>query len=180
MTDESIDSYDLGARLYPLTNARTGEKFSTTAYTVPIHDPDSWEIVNTQYRLENPPAGFGKYRQESGLPPRSFYARPHTGGDCIFVEGAIKAMVLDQLIGKSMQVIGLPGITPSEKLIDELSGYKRKFFLPDPDVSDANLQRFRERLSNLRIVRLPVKPDDAILHYGMGARELREWLRLSK
>jgi hypothetical protein len=148
------------------------------AYTIPIRDPNTSELVNVQYRLVDPPQGVGKYRQEYGIPARSFYAHPHTGGDVLIVEGAKKAIVLDQLLDNSMQVVGLPGVSPSDTLIDELKGYNRKWFLPDPDVQAAPLQRFRERLSNLKIVRLPVKPDDAVVQCGMGRGEFRKWMQL--
>lgn len=175
ITDESIDYFELGARPYPLTNSN-GEKLNLMAYTIPIRDPHNWEVVNMQYRIDNPPAGFGKYRQETGLPARNFYTRPHTFADILIVEGAKKAIVLEQLLDGAMQIVGLPGITPSERLIDEIRGYKRKFFLPDPDVTHANIQRFASRLSNLRTVRLPVKPDDAVNRYGFTKGDLREWI----
>lgn len=176
ITDESIDWYGLGVCQYPLVNQRTQEQRDFTAYTIPIHDPETWQIVNTQYRLENPPEGLGKYRQERGLAARSFYAMPHTGEDCLVVEGAKKAIVLRQLLGETIQVVGLPGITPAERLIDELLIYKRKYLLPDPDVENATLQRFRDHLPNLRVVRLPVKPDDAVTKYGFDKTDLRAWL----
>jgi hypothetical protein len=176
--DESISRYELGYRKYPIENARTGERLSLDAYTIPIHDPDTWDVVNMQYRLINAPPTIGKYRQASGIPARSFYARPHTGGDVVIVEGAKKAIVLNQLLEDSIQVVGLPGITPSERLIDELSGYKRKWFLPDPDVQDGPIHRLTSILDNVHVVRLPVKPDDAVTGCGMGKQELRRWMQL--
>lgn len=176
ITDETIEYYELGARPYPLTNPHTGEVMKLTAYTIPIHDPETWDVVNMHYRIVGAPDGFGKYKQESGLDARSFYCKPHTGGDVIIVEGAKKAMVLNQLLDGACQIVGLPGITPSERLIDELAGYKRKFFLPDPDVSATPIQRFRDRLQNLHVVRLPVKPDDAVTQYGMTRDDFRGWL----
>lgn len=174
--DASIDCYGLGACKYPIRNTRTGEQLDLDAYTIPVRDPETWEIVNMQYRLENPPAGVGKYRQATGIAARSFYARQHTGEDVLIVEGAKKAIVLDQLLGRSVQVVGLPGISPSPALIDELAGYKRKWFLPDPDVTDKPIRRFSERLTDLRVVRLPVKPDDAVTQFGMGKDELRNYV----
>lgn len=175
ITDESIDDYELGACKYQL-HKPNGETMDLTAYTIPIRDPNDWGLVNVQYRLENPPQGFGKYRMQVDLPARSFYCKPHTGGDVIIVEGAKKAIVLNQLLDGACQVVGLPGITPAEMLIDELAGYKRKFFLPDPDVTATPIQRFRDRLQNLHVVRLPVKPDDAVTRYGMTREDLRAWL----
>ncbi|MBA2705846.1 MAG: hypothetical protein H0U60_18575 [Blastocatellia bacterium] len=176
ITEESIDWYGLGACKYPLVNRTTGERVEMNAYTIPIYDPDTWSVVNRQYRLDNPPAGVGKYRQEQGIPARSFYCRQHTGGDVLIVEGAKKAIVVDQLLAHSIQVVGLPGISPSERLIDELACYKRKYFLPDPDVQTAPIKRFQERLQNIKVVRLPVKPDDAITQHGLTRNDLREWL----
>lgn len=176
ITDETIEQYELGATRYPLVNRRTGERVNLTAYTIPIRDPESWQVVNVQYRIENPPEGVGKYRQEQGLPARSFYAHPVTSGDVLIVEGAKKAMVLDQLLEGDVQVVGLPGITPSERLIDELGTFGRKWLLPDPGVSSHQVDRFRSRLSNLQVVPLPLKPDDAVTQYGMTRTDLREWL----
>jgi len=180
ITDESIDWYGLGMCKYPLVNGSTGDRRNFTAYTIPIHDPITWDVVNMQYRISDPLPGMGKYRQETGLPARSFYARQHTGGDVLIVEGAKKAIVLDQFTDHTIQVVGLPGITPSDRLIEELAGYKRKYLLPDPDVSEKPVQRFRERLTDLRVTRLPVKPDDAIMQSGMTKDDLRGWLRYSR
>lgn len=177
ITDESIDYFGLGARPFPLLNRTTGETLNLIAYTIPIHDPETWDVVNMQYRIDNPPPTCGKYKQEPGLPARSFYTKPHTGGDVLIVEGAKKAIVLDQLLGGAMQIVGLPGITPSERLIDELAGYKRKYFLPDPDVTASPIKRFTDRLQNLQVVRLPVKPDDAVTQFGMTRGDLREWIK---
>ena len=180
ITDDSINLFDLGCAKYPIHNTVTGEKIDLDAYTIPIHDPDTWDVVNVQYRLVNPPPSIGKYRQATGIPARSFYTHPHTGGDVLIVEGAKKAIVLDQLLDRSIQVVGFPGITPSEHLIDELKLYKRKWFLPDPDVSASPIQRVVNRLPNIRVVRLPVKPDDAVTRCGMGKDDLRGWLRMSR
>lgn len=175
ITDESIDWYGLGACKYPITNGVTGERRELNAYTIPIYDPLTWAVVNMQYRLENPPEGFGKYRQEAGLPARSFYAKQATEGDVLIVEGTKKAIVVAQLLDHSIQVVGLPGISPAPHLIDELKLFKRKWFLPDPDVKDAPLQRFVDRLPNLRVVRLPVKPDDAVVQYHFSRDSLRAY-----
>lgn len=180
ITDESIDWYGLGMCKWSWNNNADGEQRKVTAYTIPIRDPQTWEVVNMQYRLENPPPGVGKYLQSQGLPARSFYARQHTGGDVLIVEGAKKAIVLDQFTDRTIQIVGLPGITPSDRLIDELAGYKRKWLLPDPDVLEKPVQRFREHLTDLRVVRLPVKPDDAVLQRGMGKDELRNFMRYAR
>lgn len=153
-----------------------GEQFQETeAYTIPIHSPFSHELVNIQYRLSNPPLGTGKYRQETGLPAAIFYATTRTEGDVLIVEGAKKAAVLSGLVGDSVQVAGLPGICPSHRLLEELGAFRRKWLLPDPDVMDSQLKRFRDRLTQLKVVRFHRKIDDLIIG-GLDRNMFRAWL----
>lgn len=174
IADDVIDGYVLG--YCPNKTIKTDEgTYTLGAYTIPILDPETKTLVNIQYRLENPPTGIGKYRQETGIPARNFYAGYAPGQDCFIVEGAKKALVLFQMLDRTITVIGIPGITPRSELIDEISKFRRKWFLPDPDVQDKAIRRFSERLTNLRLVRLPVKPDDAIVRYGLRRGDLRRY-----
>lgn len=178
--DEMIDLYALGYCRNKIVKVGDNEYITANAYTIPILDPHTGKLVNIQYRLENPPAGVGKYRQENDLQARNFYASGKLGEDVIIVEGAKKALVLYYKLGQVLNVVGLPGITPRAELIDELADFKRKYFIPDPGVCEKQIGRFAERLTNLRLVTLPVKPDDAFVNYGMERDDLRAMFRTAR
>lgn len=175
MTDEIIDGYVLGYCPNKRVRTEDGTYYTAGAYTIPILDRETHKLVNIQYRLEAAPEGVGKYRQEFDIPARNFYPGYEPGRDVIVVEGAKKALVLFHMLDKEINVVGIPGISPNYDLIDELAVFKRKWFIPDPDVNAKQIRKFSDRLTDLRIVRLPVKPDDAVVHYRMNRASLAEY-----
>lgn len=176
ITDDNIEYHSLG--YCPSKKVKVGEQLLTIpAYTIPILDPESRQLVNVQYRLENPPPQVGRYRQEAGIPAAAFYSTPDLDGHVIIVEGAKKAIVVSQLVQNKTQVVGLPGITPSESIINRLRQFKTKWLIPDPGVKESQIQPFRERLERLHIVTLPDKVDDCILRYGLNFRLFRQMLK---
>lgn len=155
---------------------KSGEDYADLpAFTIPVLSPFTGHLVNIQYRLMNPPEGIGKYRQETGLPAAIFYASPITEGDVIILEGAKKAVVLSEFVGRSVQVAGLPGISPRRELLEELKWFGRKWLLPDPGVSEAQIERIADVLPGLCVARLPLKPDDAVLR-GMSLQMFRRYI----
>lgn len=175
ITDEWQDWWRLGftpSRLF----AHDNTTFTSPAYTIPIFDL-GWVPCNMQYRIVDPPAGVGKYRQEPGLPAAAFLSRPDAdlSGRVYVVEGAKKAMVLCSRAGLDLpQVVGLPGALSWAAIPDRLTEATEVFVILDPDAQPAavKLTHSINQAAKRKIaytVGLAAKPDDAWLHYGMDA-----------
>lgn len=179
ITQQQIDYYELGYlpnKLIVVGN----DKISVPAYTIPIHCPETWDIVNMHYRLAEPPAGVQKYRYEHGIPAREFYAEPGVSQkSAIVVEGAKKAMVVYDRIDAACQVIGLTSCTPSREMILRVNGYYSQIFLALDPGCERQEERFRKIVPHTRVVRLPDKPDDLMLA-GATKDQLREYIRQSR
>jgi hypothetical protein len=157
-----------------------GEYYRLGAYTIPIVAPESGELVNMQYRLADPPAGVGKYRQAPGLPAAAFFAESTLAGDALVVEGAKKAIVVSQFIRSEAQVVGLPGKKVSGRVLEQLRGFERVYVMLDPDAW-AEAERIAQALApRARVVRLPDKPDDLIVKGGMQPAHLRAYLESAR
>lgn len=181
ITDESIERYQLGYCEGRTFEGEGGRTFSSPAYTLPHIDPKTLQLVNCQYRIMSlPPGGGGKYRQEPGLPPASFYTLPKVvdGPGAVVVEGGKKAIVISQLVERRLQVVGWPGAVPSEELYLELEGFDVVWLIMDPGPSRRKAEdRAKDYLKDrIRIVSLPVKPDDAVVQYGYSLGDFRELL----
>lgn len=180
ITEESIERYQLGYTPSRTFEGEGGRTFTSAAYTIPLSDPISLQPVNCVYRLMNlPPEAGGKYRQEPGLPPASFYSLPkRMSGAGIIVEGPKKAIVISQLTERRIQVIGWPGIMPSEELYLQLETFADLWIILDPGPGRAKaVERARHYLGDrLRDVEMPVKPDDAVVKYGMTLADFRQFL----
>ncbi len=156
-------------------------EFHSPAYTIPVYEPQSWQMVNIQYRLLEIGEGRGgKYRQEAGIPASAFYTRRGVlEGQAIVVEGAKKAIVVLECIGKACQVVGWPSITPSTRVIQELAGFTRGLWIMlDPGSGNyAATERAARILHPLPVkwVEVPTKPDDSIVKYGLKKDGLKKF-----
>lgn len=180
ITAAEVERYKLGFCPQKTFKADDGTRFSSSAYTVPILRGGC--LLNVTYRLnEVPPAlKAGKYRQVFDIPQALFYAEEGTRKRGILLEGAIKAMVVYRFIGGAMQVIGSPGITPHPSVLEDLLSFDELFFIPDPDASTAQVDRFVRVLGRrIKLVEMPVKPDDAFTVYGLREETFRtDYLRI--
>lgn len=171
ISDWAIKHYQLG--YVPDLTVKVGDLvYYLPAYTIPIKDPKTQDVINMQYRLADPPAGIGKYRQATGLPAASFYADDRTTGDVIVCEGAKKAIVIYEFTEANIQLVGLPGCMPGQKLIDQLKEFDRVWVWLDPGAERA-AQRIADQLDHARIIRTSQKPDDAIRLGNLTVDELR-------
>jgi hypothetical protein len=173
-----IDKYELGYIPNKIVKTDGGE-LVLPAYTIPIRNPIDQRIVNIQFRLDNPPIGVGKYRQVNGISAREFYAETGTG-DCepdaaIVLEGAKKAIVTYDHLEGAIQVVGLPGCSPSDAIVERLKHYSRIWIALDPGAERA-AQRLKEKLPQARVMNLPGKPDDLFIG-GMSANQFREYAK---
>lgn len=180
ITGESIERYQLGYVPSRTFQGEDGMTFVSPAYTFPHFSPDTLMPVNVQYRILDLPEGNGgKYRQELGLPPAAFFTLPKVlSGAAVVVEGAKKAIVLSQLVDRRLQVIGWPGMTPPEDLMAGLECFDLIWLILDPGPGREKAEeRSRDYLGDrIRTVSLAVKPDDAVVRYGLTRSLFRDYL----
>lgn len=180
----AIDFYGLG--YCPDKVFQTKDRsafFHSPCYTIPIRSPNDWAIVNIQNRLTNIPQGEGKYRQEPGVPAASFYADPQMmQGRAIVVEGAKKAIVVFEAMHYEIQVVGWPSMMPALDLVEQLKSFELVYLILDPGPSfHKAVQRVATVLGDrMKCVEMSVKPDDAIVHYGLKRDGLDAFLRQAR
>jgi len=104
------------------------------AASIPLFGPD-YELRNIKYRLAD--TSKGKYRYHlAGLPAPLFLADPDMllTNHIIAIEGELKAatsyIVLDD---SNACIVGLPGLSPSQSIIDTLAQADRVTLILDPD-----------------------------------------------
>ena len=147
-----------------------GVEYVTPTATIPIFAP-GWELVNVRHRLVNPPSPGDKYRPDRvGLPSALFLTDPdkQPEGECILVEGEIKAIVLRENISNlNVTIVGLPGKNPRKDLLDKLVRCDRIHIVLDPDATPQAIDIAKTLgVKRARVVSLPVKPDDAFTLYN--------------
>lgn len=179
--DAAIERYQLGFCARKRVDVN-GEKIELPAYTIPIFDPRTHELANVQYRLMDPvPPMVHKYRQHPGIPSAAFYADPEKlGGKCLLVEGSKKAIVVYLVTEGAIQVVGLPGATPSEELMDQLKVFEVIYLMLDPD-TDWQKERIAQYLApRVRIVDMLTKPDDLVVQYNKDKAYFRTLIRYGR
>ena len=174
-----IDEYELGWMPDKKIQTKEGEMI-IPAYTIPIRTLEDWEVVGVHYRIADPPAGVQKYRYQAGIQAREFYAGVAQKENAIIVEGAKKAMVLYDFLEAAIQVIGLPGNTPSKTILSRIANnfQGQTFIALDPGCQQQS-EKIKASLLNARIVSLPGKPDDLVLA-GMTRNQFRAYVSQSR
>jgi len=186
--DYFIDYYSLGYCADHPYNW-DGQTHHSPSLTIPHWDFDK-RIVNIQHRLLNPAKGAGKYRQTAGLPAAMFITdldADKLENRVLVVEGAKKAIVTymhlgSQLDGKDFSVVGVPSKTPGKALLSKLSECELiylaldpdAYFGPNPAAMSVAQELGRERV---RLVRLPVKPDDFFTEYDGECDQFKAFMR---
>lgn len=148
--------------------------WTTPTITIPIFDAGR-ELINVRHRLLNPFKPTDKYRPDRpGLQSAPFMCDPDEGWELDHVlvcEGEIKAAVTYiTLDSPKWQVIGIPGKTWKGNLIEKLKGHQVWICL-DPDATDKAKELAKETKG--RIIRMPIKIDDAINQGIINKSELR-------
>jgi hypothetical protein len=164
-------------------SVRTGynEYFSTPTLSIPIRGYER-EINNVKHRLLKVPPSGGKYRQEkTGVPAAPFISLPGvTGGSLFIAEGEIKAMVTCITIDEeSFQVAGLPSSTPSQELLEVFKDHEPIYLCLDPDIEPDKTADLLGR-DRTKIIRLPMKIDDAILAGALDKNGLKRIMRMAR
>jgi hypothetical protein len=142
--------------------------------SIPIRGFD-WQVNNIKHRLLQEPDDAGKYRYEkSGLPAASFVCIPdRISGPLFLAEGEIKAMVtMATLDNDSLQVIGIPSVSPDVNLFALLDEFEPIYLCLDPDAFEKqgpkHIPAAEKVISALgknrvRVIELPDKIDDLIV-----------------
>ena len=157
-----------------------GETMSSPAYTIPYFH-ESWAFVTMQYRLTNPPNPNDKYRFESGLGAPYYMTRPDApiGEQAIICEGAKKAIVTNVHTETTATVLAVPSKSGwrASSILGAVKDCGRVWVILDPD-AERNAYELAEAIGQAaRIVTLPVKIDDGLLHYGLDKDALRMAMR---
>jgi hypothetical protein len=165
------------------------ESYLAQSATIPIFGAN-WEAANIKHRIINAPEGYGRYRYEqSGLPKPFFLTNPDgkLDGQVFAVEGEIKAMVTYATLGDdSVQMVGLPGVTPDAEAMALLDKAERVVLVLDPgaDIRTAPdkpspMERMAAIIGNkrCRVIMTPLKIDDGILEIKPTKRELWNLLK---
>ena len=181
ISNHLVDKYNLGFLPAKRIQTEHGE-IEIPAYTIPVVDLLTGDPLNIQYRLVDAPEGVAKYRQEFGISAREFYAETCTGelepDAAIVLEGAKKAIVTYDHLDGAIQVVGLPGCSPSDAIVERLKHYSRIWIALDPGAERA-AQRLKEKLPQARVMNLPGKPDDLMIA-GMSKNCFKEYMRQSR
>mgnify|MGYP001560073435 FL=1 len=188
--DWAIEQYNLGYCDKKLFQGQDELLFESPAYVIPIRDPIDNKLVNVQYRLTELPAnGGGKYRQEPDLPAAAFYAEQgRLSGPVIVVEGSKKAIVMYNLLDKTIQIVGMPSQSPAGSLIQALGQFSEVFLALDKDIGkldksgyDAAVKRYGALLKGkCRLVPLSRKIDNSAIRYGMGKSGFLDLMHMAR
>lgn len=161
ISDFWVDYYELGfipeKEIY-----HKEERYIVPAYSIPVRDPETWQIVDMHYRIANPPVGVQKYRYQDGVTAKSFYARKGNTDTAFVLEGAKKAIVLNAFLNEEYQVVGMPGCMPHISVIEKLKVFRNIWLILDPGTENA-VKRFKEIIPRTRVVTVPDKIDDIII-----------------
>ena len=188
LSDQWIDWWQLGYSdtfdLWRKTGDDWEKWWTSPTLTIPIWGND-WQVNNIKHRLlEVPPSG-GKYQQEKrGIPAAPFLCDPdRKSGTLMIAEGEIKAMVTFATIDSAtIQVAGIPSVTPSEQMINSFNEYEPVYICLDPDAfqkpapgREAAIERVSSMVGNrARVIELPDKIDDLILAGHLDKNGLRK------
>jgi hypothetical protein len=180
--DWAIDYYQLGWCPDKVIWSNNFEYHTPTA-TIPVFAP-GWQLVNIRHRLINPPEPGDKYRPDrAGIPAALYLSDPDKSphGECILVEGEIKTIVVAcNLDNPNLYICGLPGKTPRQDLLDTLANCDRIHVLLDPDATKQAFEIVKQLGKRARLVRMPVKPDDAFTLFDAAPRDFYAALRYGR
>lgn len=172
MTEDSIKRYLLGYCLRCPTYPKS------PSYTIPI--VNGGKLQNIRHRLERPDKG-GKYRPHmAGLGIQLFNADllDEQRASILVVEGEKKSIILTQA---GFDAVGITGKRSFRReWLEWFASIPTIYIGLDPDATEsaARLARFFDGRG--RVVDFPCKPDDMIVRYGAGARDIEACLRWAR
>jgi len=156
-------------------------EWTTPSATIPIFATSASDPVNVKHRLVNVPSYGGKYRYEiSGFGAPLFLTDRDKAiqGNIIAIEGEIKAMVTYlTLDDSSANIVGLPGLNPSQTVLDELSLADSVTLITDPG-SEPQAWEIVKAIGRdkCRVCIAGLKIDDAIRAGAYDAKDVKRLL----
>lgn len=180
--DDWQDFWNLGViSNKTIYNKKLDKTLTCKAYSIPKFDL-GWKLVNIDYRIYDPPLGWGKYRPEPGIPPAPFLSRPDlerldNDGLAIAMEGSKKAAVACIHLD-GIQIIGLPSCSSWAGMEERLKEAKHVLLVLDPDAEKA-ASKLLTTIGTGHVIRvtLPTKIDDA---FNLGALNKQAFWNLVK
>lgn len=150
-----------------------GSEYHTPTLTIPIFETLTKNLTNIRHRLLKPPTPGDKYRPErKGLPAPLFVADYELPikNRVMIVEGEIKSMVTYITADDpNLQVVGVPGKNMPDWMYAKFDGADPLYLCFDPDaIKEAKAAAMRLGKERCRLIELPDKIDDLILHHGLG------------
>jgi len=155
-----------------------GSEYHTPTLTIPIFETLTKNLTNIRHRLLKPPTPGDKYRPErKGLPAPLFvadYERP-IRDRVMLVEGEIKSMVsYITADDPKLQVVGVPGKNMPDWMYPKFAEADPLYLCFDPDaIKEAKAAALHLGKDRCRLIELPDKIDDLILHHKLG----KGWMR---
>lgn len=166
------------------------QEYRSPTLTIPLIEPGG-KVINIKHRLLEPASRGDKYRPEKAGLKASLYYTDYdepVKGAALLVEGEFKAMTTYIILDSSkIKVLGLPGKTPGEDLLEPLADCEPVYICLDPDavIPDRNgksaLRRMVEHFgSRARVIQLPYKIDDMIVRKELDRNALLALLLYSR
>jgi hypothetical protein len=151
----------------------TGTLKHTPAYTIPYfhHAPtaqDFRKFETMQYRLFEADNPADRYRFEHGL-QATFYMTVPTdpiGDEVVICEGAKKGIVTRVSL-TGLCVLAVPSKGSWGGIVDAVKQCGRVYVILDPDAKQNAVKLARSIGPQARIVRMPIKIDDAVIDCGL-------------
>jgi hypothetical protein len=155
-----------------------GQLHTSRAYSLPYFHT-GFEFVTLQYRLFDPPTATDRYRFEAGLGTTYYQTQPQNpiGDQVIICEGAKKAIVTCVYTPDAYTVLGIPSKSDFGGVVEAVKEANVVYVLLDPDASHRAHKLANDIGPAAKIVSVPVKVDDAIVHYGATPADLLAYLR---
>lgn len=161
-----------------------GHGLTVPALTIPYFEV-GFKPVTIQYRLIG---GRCRYKFMRGMPQTLYLANPdiEVGGRCLLLEGAKKAIVINNLLGLEFDcVVAFPNKTPPRELVTQLNSTDEVYIGLDPDAntggeSDKIAKLLADGGTKSRIVWWLDKPDDMVVIHGATKSDLMPYIRQAR
>ena len=157
----------------------------TPAYTIPYFHynetaQDKKQFSTMQYRLFNSDNPADRYRFEHGLPATYYQTVPTDpiGDETVICEGAKKGIVTRVSL-TNLCVLAVPSKGSWGGIVEAVKPCGRVYVVLDPDAKQNSVKLARSIGPQARIIRLPVKIDDAVIDHGLNADAFRNILKQS-
>lgn len=157
----------------------------TPAYTIPYFHYDSTaqesrKFETMQYRLFEAPDPNDRYRFEHGLNATYYQTVPTDpiGDEVVICEGAKKGIVTRVSL-TDLCVLAVPSKGSWGGIVEAAKQCGRVYVILDPDAKQNAVKLARSIGHKARIVRMPIKIDDAVIDCGLTAETFKNILKQS-